>query len=72
MQLRSTVTAVKKLFGHSLKPINKLTIPVIVKVVTNVKKQGFWMQYWTYEEIIKGEKQDKQGNKLKFFRYYND
>jgi hypothetical protein len=70
MKTKKTYKEVKELFGK-LKNINDNTIRVVVKVVNNKKKVGLWMQYWTYEDIIKGEKIDKLGNKIIFLSKYN-
>ena len=64
MQYRKTTYELRKFLG-SIKPINSISKPVIIKHF-----KGYWIDFWTCEEVIVGEKKDEKGNLLKFIEYY--
>jgi len=67
MNYRSSIEKLKEVFGSEVQPINNITIPVIVK---DFYLKRYWIDYFTPEDIIIGEKY-KHERKIVFIDYYN-
>ena len=68
MKVLSTIYGVRKLFGN-IKPINDRSLPVIVWCRKS-ELCGYWLEFWSIEDIVKGTKEDQQGFIKTFIEYY--